>query len=389
MRTSALDSAGRLVFRFASAFSLFVALTLLPDKAVNAQSLAPEPMFVAAAEATGAAGRTVESGTLGANAAAAGSSSCVAGSCATTCCDPCQDLCECFQPRWTIRSGALYLVRDRPRDQVLVTDGFSPQSTALLNASELNPGVAWGVELNAIRHRFLDTCWDLEGRYFGIDGWGAATTPVLSPGGSVVQFADPIGNINDPAVVSGSYQSRLYSVELNARRQLRDWLQILVGFRYLDLDEEGLSILRDTGPGINFSHTRVTADNQMWGFQLGADARLWSWEQLSIELAGKAGIYSNDASNHMTHTQTVTPTVYTAAAKRNNTAFEGEMGLTACYQLNRNWAFRTGYQVLWIEGVALAPDQVAAIDPLLGTSSVRTDGSPFYHGGFITLEYRR
>ena len=50
-----------------------------------------------------------------------------------------------------------------------------------------------------------------------------------------------------------------------------------------------------------------------------------------------------------------------------------------------NWAVLAGYQLLWLEGVALANDnQLIA----LGDGNVNTSGSPFYHGGLVGAEYR-
>ena len=41
-----------------------------------------------------------------------------------------------------------------------------------------------------------------------------------------------------------------------------------------------------------------------------------------------------------------------------NVAFVGDLNLTAIYQINSVWGARLGYNLIWIEGVALAPDQL-------------------------------
>ncbi len=56
------------------------------------------------------------------------------------------------------------------------------------------------------------------------------------------------------------------------------------------------------------------------------------------------------------------------------------------YQLNDYWWVRGGYQLLWIEGAALASDQVAVSDPFHGHAAIDTNGSPFFHGAIIGLE---
>jgi hypothetical protein len=78
---------------------------------------------------------------------------------------------------------------------------------------------------------------------------------------------------------------------------------------------------------------------------------------------------------------------YAAAASDNHAAFVGELGFTAVYQLSPHWSLRAGYQMLWLEGVAVAAEQVPAIDLLAGLAAVDTTGSPFYHGANVGLEF--
>ena len=51
-----------------------------------------------------------------------------------------------------------------------------------------------------------------------------------------------------------------------------------------------------------------------------------------------------------------------AASRRSSTrtgevAFVGELNLSLLYRLTDVWNLRAGYSALWIQGVALAPDQ--------------------------------
>jgi hypothetical protein len=50
-----------------------------------------------------------------------------------------------------------------------------------------------------------------------------------------------------------------------------------------------------------------------------------------------------------------------------------------------------GYQLLWLDGVALASQQPSVNPPpVLGpATSVATTGDLFYNGAFVGLEYRR
>jgi len=72
-------------------------------------------------------------------------------------------------------------------------------------------------------------------------------------------------------------------------------------------------------------------------------------------------------------------------------AFCGEIGITAAYNLTDRLALRGGYQLLWLDGVALASQQPILNPPplLSAATSVGTSGDVFYNGAFIGLEYRR
>ena len=69
-------------------------------------------------------------------------------------------------------------------------------------------------------------------------------------------------------------------------------------------------------------------------------------------------------------------------------AFLGELTLSAAYQLNETWGLRAGYNLMWISGVALAPDQLDfSFTPTSG-SQLSNSGSLFIHGASLGLEAR-
>ena len=210
----------------------------------------------------------------------------------------------------------------------------------------------------------------------------------------MIPFIEPIGNFLYPVDVSASYHSALHNVELNAWRPVGNWGQLLIGFRYLDLSENGLNLYNTVivAPS-NPSVSRIDANNHLSGFQVGFDSVPWSRNRLSLEGCVKAGIYDNHATNSVFITQDG-PFVYTSSAKTDHAAFVGSLALTARYAITANLSARAGYQLLWIDGVALAPDQIAVSAPEtgFGTDSIHsmmsTSGSPFYHGAFVGLEFQ-
>jgi hypothetical protein len=100
----------------------------------------------------------------------------------------------------------------------------------------------------------------------------------------------------------------------------------------------------------------------------------------------KMGAFNNAAGNNVFITQSAGPS-YHSFASENHTTFAGELAFTEVYQLNCHWSLRGGYQLLWLQGVALASDQVAVSDPVRGTATVNTNGAPFYHGAVFGLEF--
>jgi hypothetical protein len=300
------------------------------------------------------------------------------------------DCCRC-DPVCRVRANALWMRLSRPNDAVLVTD-FTPGGVVLLNASEFKFGAECGPEIAIVRQ--INDDWNLEGRFFRIDGWNA-TRGVVDDLESDVQYATPF-RIGVPSphpiildtTIAGSYRSELTDVEINGRRRINDFWSLLLGFRYLGLDE-GLTIQQGVNFGFaTFTHN-IRAVNDLYGLQIGADMNIWSRGRLSIEGLVKAGVYGDHAVNR-THIG-LTNSAYSAdsSASADRAAFAGEMSITGVYRLGKHLSLRGGYQYLWLAGVARASDQVAVSDPLAGTAAVSFKGSPSYDGAFVGLEFAR
>ena len=69
-------------------------------------------------------------------------------------------------------------------------------------------------------------------------------------------------------------------------------------------------------------------------------------------------------------------------------AFMGELNLTGIYQLNNVWGIRAGYNVMLIEGVALAPDQLDFTFTSTSGSQLHNNGGMFLQGANVGLEAR-
>jgi hypothetical protein len=69
-------------------------------------------------------------------------------------------------------------------------------------------------------------------------------------------------------------------------------------------------------------------------------------------------------------------------------AFVGELNLTGIYRLTDVWNLRAGYNLIWIAGTALAPDQLDFSGLIPAGNQLSSDGKVFLHGVSGGLEAR-
>ncbi len=117
-----------------------------------------------------------------------------------------------------------------------------------------------------------------------------------------------------------------------------------------------------------------------------AQGLLWCNELFQLDVIGKAGIYGNDADHHASVTTGVA--TVNASGSDNPTAFVGEIGIQGSTLLTANLSLRGGYRLLWVDGVALASDQLAATD-FFTSSGIDGSGDVFYQGAYVGLEFAR
>jgi hypothetical protein len=99
----------------------------------------------------------------------------------------------------------------------------------------------------------------------------------------------------------------------------------------------------------------------------------------------KAGIY-HDSSRQQSYLNTGVVTA-PAAGNKDRTAFLGEIGVAGQYALGESLLLRCGYNLIWLETVTLASDQIPATN-LLTAEGIAADGGVFYHGVNVGLELR-
>jgi hypothetical protein len=161
----------------------------------------------------------------------------------------------------------------------------------------------------------------------------------------------------------------------------------LYGFRYLNLNEDFAIVSTDLQEGT--STYDIDTNNNLIGGQVGSRIRhsrgRWSWEG-----TGKAGLFGNAAEQHSDAIIDFPNFVIRPGRTESagNLAFVGDFNLSAIYQINTVWGARFGYNLIWIEGVALAPDQLDFTDTPTSGSGISTDGGVLLHGLSAGVEAR-
>jgi hypothetical protein len=305
-------------------------------------------------------------------------------------------------PRWTASADFIILDRIGGTNQTLVErvphdkDPFKTVGVETLNGNNFPQGFAGGPRLDLIRHG--DSGYDLELSYFQIDGWSCDRSigpdhpedwlVMRAPGG----FTQTNQRLATQAMV-WDYATRLYNAELNLRWNPSSRVTVLAGFHWMDLRENLVGTLAPPtfSDESNWTFWNTTTTNNLYGFQIGADAKLFERGRFSIGGLVKTGIFDNSAEQ-TTEVSVVAKRQRWASASTNHAAFVGETGLQCKYQVTERLFLKAGYEAIWLQGVALAPGQIQRTQTDLQTISVQAlgvncDSGVFYHGATVGLEY--
>ena len=248
---------------------------------------------------------------------------------------------------------------------------------------------------------------------------------------SELEFLDP------GAQYAVKYESTLQDFDFNlkGRRQPGRLLRFGVGYRNIQFHEAGLVALRGTfntidndplvldasdglsdtaltdtltgggltpGTGaIGFQQsnpllftTSTRAHNQLNGVQATLDASLLESEFFLIGGYVKAGVYHNRARGSVSESYQqlgASPSSYTRtfSDSQDRVAFAGNLGITGTVFLRENLRLTAGYELMYLSGVALAPDQAGGISTNISnvtSLNLQSHGQTLFHGGRIGFE---
>lgn len=282
---------------------------------------------------------------------------------------------------------------------------------------------------------------------------GAATnflesTTLFSPINAAANFpsADAANNeineleyLDSGAIYQVRYASDLqdFDVNLKGRRQSGRLLRFGFGYRNIQFNEGGYAALRgafntvDSDDGLEgdlnngLSNTALSSSglnvvtaggfaenalptlpdqllftsasstsNQLNGVQATLDATLLESDYFSIGGYAKAGVFHNRARGSITETYQSLNNGQASYSRsfsdsKDRAAFAGNLGINATVFLRDNLRLFGGYELIYLSGIALAPDQSNGIQTDISnvtSLSLQNHGEALFHGGRVGIE---
>lgn len=318
-------------------------------------------------------------------------------------CDPVGLLQRCHAAhvragrRWIGRADALVLWRDAPPARPLVESGAIPV-TGILDANQLQSTATGGVRASAL---LLDGCsgngW--EGAYlFAGDFTAQQVLPIQ--GAFAYALAPPgiFGNNDSQPFDSGKATliAQLQSAEFNRHLACGPNVRWLAGFRWVQWRER-FELQDNLNDGVNVINDvyQNACTNDLYGGQIGADARLLTLGWFRVDGLVKAGAYYNNAVQTSTYATDDPANPGTASVTVGQSpaacSFVGEVGITGVMPLTRNLDFRFGYLGLWLTGLAQPTQQLSGQTVTPGfptTGTLTANGGTLLQGVTLGLEGR-
>jgi hypothetical protein len=133
----------------------------------------------------------------------------------------------------------------------------------------------------------------------------------------------------------------------------------------------------------------VDTENNLYGGQLGGRFRRCSGP-FSLESTAKAGVFANDMEQTQAPIIDFPNFVFRGwrTADDTDVAFVGDLNFTVIYHLCDLWGLRAGYNLIWLEDVALATNQLDFSNTPASGRTLDNDGGVFLHGVNLGIETR-
>jgi hypothetical protein len=297
-------------------------------------------------------------------------------------------------PDWSFSADALWLQRTIGTDNRLggVFSYNTHHFIDHLDSDDAGFSMQPGMRLQLIRHLDDQIAW--EGIYYGLQSWSGGRTLNVDPVGANTVAFSPYTQTD--ALIGGfgtslgyTDRSSLQNFELNQtykRMDFGNWRWgTLWGLRYLNFSDR-LNINGVDAFYPAYENLDLSSTNNMLGAQIGAQ---WQrdWNRFHLQMTGKLGLMANIIHLHESNLNSSgylngsPPGFFPFQASATRTGLAGVLDFStiATYQVRQNIVLRAGYQLLYVPGVSLAPDQ---LDGYVHQNGV------FMHGPMAGLELR-
>jgi hypothetical protein len=311
---------------------------------------------------------------------------------------------EPVAPRWYVRGEVIWLFRDSPNDRNLTSYNNASKSSDPLNnrfildTDALPFGVAPGMRLT-LGHYLTDRT-AIEGEYFGANNWDqrSATLDYPSAGGQgplSAYWGTGGGPFSTSAFTNSNQQiatfhSSFDSAEVNVRQWVLPSMSVLAGFRYINVADQFQLTATNNATNVDagqVGYYRTWTNNNLGGVQIGSEYThdLYArWLFFSIE--GKAGAFLDlaDQKNLLFNTGST----YDQRSSR-GTQYTGMCDLSASLTalIGSHLTLRGGYTFLFLDGLALATDQLDTNPSMASSRNFLADkGAVTLQGPFVGAE---
>jgi len=296
----------------------------------------------------------------------------------------------CCTPRWyDVHMEWLYWTRDNNSDLALATEGIL--GPVVLNTADLDFQEQSGVRVTGAY--LIGPASALEATYFGTANWADSETVTSNDnlysifGGYGADNFDAFPEVAQSELASVAVSTEIDNGELNLRHRAVSanclvHSSFLVGARYLRLRDDMVYFTEtNTADYQGTLDYGVKADNDLVGAQVGSDLYICITPRLKVGAEIEAGVYGNRSSQRTIIDCTSCDAIITEKASETDVAFIGEAGAMGLFRLTPRSTLRGGYQVLYIDGVALGSDNFRADTPLAGrTPAIDNSSNILFHG---------
>lgn len=228
--------------------------------------------------------------------------------------------------------------------------------------------------------------WGTELVYFGFQNWNGQSS-VAGNNNLSLPGALPLATLDffDADSMKLSTLGEMHNAEWNIFKGDVNDMRLLAGFRFFRLSEQ-LDI-ESTDNDSGTSNYLIDTSSDLYGLQFGLEKNVRRG-QFGIRGWGKAGVFGGEIKQQtFVGDFNNTSILRDVSVRTTEVSFLAETGLTATFELNESTRIEGGYNVMWVENVARATDQLEFADFAASGSDLRQHGGALLHGANVSLVF--